>query len=163
MHTCYDLSIAFDLRPDVSQQVIDTLEYMTRTSDYEFYNAPDNSIFRGNFWRDMLQQNKDGFAYFPGNGHAIIARIAHQSDADATPEPENNQYTFSFRCEVIDTVGEFFAFLEWLSQYSATQGFVGYWYPLDKDHPLLIYFRDSNVFVSSVAPNPIGIRGHEPW
>jgi hypothetical protein len=55
----FDGALFCDLRSDVSQQVIDTLQYMTCFEDYSFDSPPDHEFFKGEDWRRFLQINPD--------------------------------------------------------------------------------------------------------
>ena len=73
--------------------------------------------------------------------------------------------TLSLRCYLLDDT--FFhiwwLFAEWIAEYSATTGLVGYYREELDLHPTLIYFRDGKVYISEVTQRPISIHDGTPW
>jgi hypothetical protein len=45
MSTCYEFGFACDLKSGLSQEVIDTLKYMTRSEEYEFKTTLTDDLF----------------------------------------------------------------------------------------------------------------------
>lgn len=55
----FEFALACDLKPDTPRHVLDTLQYMTRSDEYEYpyEKAPDHLFFEGHDWTDMLQHH----------------------------------------------------------------------------------------------------------
>ncbi|MCC7448657.1 MAG: hypothetical protein IT324_14650 [Anaerolineae bacterium] len=149
-----------DLKPDIPQQVIDTLHYMTRIEDSTFDSSPSHNFFNNPDWRDFLQVQSDyGFvAGYVGSQFRYAYRYTLHSE-------DVFRYTLSFRRPLHDDV-EFFEqwwdFISWLALYSETEGYVGYYREKHEAYATLIYFKDGRVFTLETTQNPTGFNG-EVW
>ena len=159
----FDFALACDLKPNTSQQIVDTLAYMTRSSDYRFDDPPKHPYFSDDpydSWRTMLQITpKD--THLAGEVGAILRRV-HRYPYAAT---DQYRYTFSFRRFMLDD--EFYQvwwnFSQWLAPYSETQGFVGYYREELALQPTLLYFRSGEVYLHEVTQPPYSLRHKTLW
>lgn len=156
----FDFALACYLKPDTPQEVLDTLQYMTRSEDYEFGDPPDHPFFKGEYWSNMLQI-RTGTAHFPGEFGSIFRRTYRYTQADA----DVYRYTLSFRCHMLEEEfhEKWWAFAQWIAPYSETVGCVGYYREEFDWQPTLIYFRDGKVYVCEVTQTPLDIQDGKPW
>lgn len=165
MSLYFDGFFACDLKLDVSQQVIDTLNYMTRDDEYEFTNIPQHDFFKTEGWDNFLRPEKLAVGEVWTCAPGLIAR---EFKRKTRPGPYNSRveyYTLSFRRTMHDDMEfyiQWWQFLFWIASYSDTTGFVGYYRESADLHPDLIYFKDGAVFLSRVKSVPEGMRG-ESW
>jgi hypothetical protein len=146
----YEFMLAFDLKPDTPPQIIALLQYLTRTEDYAYDGPPPEPVIgyapddEDPWWRQMLQ-NRDALWYGTGSAISVLA-------AAPAWRRDTAQYTLTIRSEALDDdfyqiwLGMFI----WLAQYSATEGWVGYYREEANLHPTLIYFRGGHVFYYDV-------------
>jgi hypothetical protein len=158
-HARYDLLVNCDLKADIPQQVLETLQYMVRVEDYDFDDPPQARVFEGHDWRELLRAGRSKFVSFPGEGLCSLSYAERLSGAGEVQQ----HYTLHVRRELTDELGTFFGFLEWLAPYVATVGFVGYWHALHEEHPVLLYFKDGRIYISQITQKPIDIRSKKAW
>jgi hypothetical protein len=155
MSLYFDGFLAFDLKPDTPQQIIDTLFYMTRTDDYEFMDIPHHRLFTSDpDWRDFLRAGEGDYEMAPGITSSGLKKII-EGYGDGTIFKE--YYTLSFRRTMHDDV-EFYVlwwdFLDWIAPYSSTNGFVGYYRETFDLYPTLIYFKNGTIFSYEIKASP---------
>ena len=154
MSLYFDGALFCDLKSDVPQQVIDTLQYMTRSEDYSFDSPPDHEFFKDKDWRRFLEIQPN-YSCAPGLVYSEF-RKAHRYEQDNVLV---YYYTFSFRRCMHDDV-EFnislWSFLNWLARYSDTEGFIGYYREEFTLHPTLMYFKNGKVYKLEVKGEPVG-------
>lgn len=160
MSLYYDGGLACDLKPDCPQQVMDTLHYLTRVTDYTFSTPPDHTFFTIEGWRDFLQSNR-GSTCAPGiTGSDFRKRLLGLKN-----DEEIYRYTLSFRRTMHDDT-EFnvlwWHFLVWLAPYGETVGYVGYYREKYTLHPTLIYFQNGKVYQVEIMQTPQGLTG-DSW
>ncbi len=159
----FDLAIACDLKPDTPQQVINTLQYMTRTEDYDFHDPPAHEFFTrpGPDWRLILQIPHGTMPYgFPGVAGSSFRRVYHHTQFGV----DVYRHTLSFRREMLDdSFYDWWPFAEWLALYSESSGCVGYYRATYDWQPTLIYFRDGRVYTCEVTQRPVEIRERKLW
>jgi hypothetical protein len=159
MSLYFDGAIFCDLKSDVPQQVIDTLQYMARVEDYTFDSPPDHDFFKVDGWRDWLRTKVACAPGFVGCEFRKVYRYTQQN-------VDYYRYTLSFRRCMHDDVAFYvlwWLFLPWLAPYSETTGYVGYYREEYTLHPTLIYFKNSKVCVNEITQNPIGLLEKESW
>jgi len=126
MSFAYLLALNLDLKQDIPQQAIDTLNYITRTEDYEFNSPPDHPFFNiilddyGPVWKNILSRPYVPFRDFPG-----IPSFSFQKVVKGNAQI---RYNLNFYLHFHDDdmwLGPS-DFLDWIAQYSYTKGFVGY-------------------------------------
>src|SRR5258708_27216939 len=163
MSLYFDGAFACYLKPDVPQQVLDTLQYMTRTENYAFDKPPGHKFFQNDDWRNFLKISQE-WTCAPGFVGSDF-RKTHQY----TTEDGNDVYWYSlsFRRTMHDDV-EFYVlwwdFLNWIAPYSLTSGYVGYCREQYTINPTLIYFKRGRgiVYLYDVQGIPKGLNG-ESW
>lgn len=148
----YEFMLAFDLKPDTPPDIIALLQYLTRTEDYAYDGPPPEPVIgyapdAGDpWWRQMLQ-NRDPLWYGAGSAIGILA-------AAPSWRRNNAQHTLTIRSEALDD--DFYQvwlfMFVWLAQYSATEGWVGYYREQAALQPTLIYFRDGQVYYYDIPP-----------
>lgn len=156
----YDWAMAFDLKLDTPQLIIDTLKYMTRSHDYDFPTPFDDIFFSGSSWRNMLQIEA-GDTYSPGEVGSLFRQAYRYTKLGV----DTYYYTLSFRTYMLDDgfYEEWWTFCEWIAPYSETIGCVGYYREVYDDlHPTLIYFKDAKVYICEVQQTPLDIREGKP-
>lgn len=146
-----DYCIHCEFPHTLSQQVVDTLTYMTRDADYPFSDPPDHPCFapeeifegeRYEGWRTLLQTPRTWIT-----GH--YARFFRYSVPGTQWGPGfGDPYILDFRLDVVDDAeGYYMGFLEWLATVSSTRGFIGYSLLQDGgfSEPALLYFRNGQL------------------
>ncbi len=156
----FDFALACYIKPDTPQQVLDTLQYMTRTEDYNFDQPPRHPFFQDEYWRNMLKALMDSTC-FPGQFGGTFRRVHRYTQANV----EAYRYMLSFRCYMLEDEfhENWWPFAQWIAPYSESTGCVGYYREEFDWQPTLIYFRDGKVYVCQVTQSPLDIQDGKPW
>jgi hypothetical protein len=155
--TCYEFSLACNLKSSISQEVIDTLNYMTGYQDSSFNSALSHSLFTS---------SEDGSF---GDGMDFLADwkviISNSPSGGVEDQPgifgsifQNHKLNVRIYTEDDAFYNTFPLLLDWLVSICESTGFVGhYYYISDQDYdrrifsdPVLIYFLDGKVFEKPV-------------
>ena len=158
MSSYFDGFFACDLKADVPQQVIETLQYMTRTEEYTFTNVPDDKFFKDADWKDFLRPPQD-YRVAPGWIGSELNKMTRYISGTETED----YYTISFRRSMHDDHEWgvlWWDFLFWIVQHSDMNGYVGYYREKYAQHPTLIYFQDGNVHWLRISETPERL---DPW
>ena len=144
--------LAFDLKPQTPQVVIDALSYMVATNDHQFNNPPRHPFFEVEGWRQFLDvQSRQSDQ--PGFMGSQLGEV-HRPDRHGLNLP---RLTLSFRRVMHDDV-EFYVlwwrFLDWIAPCVETEGFIGYYRETYSLHPVTIYMRDGELFAFEVTGMP---------
>lgn len=166
--TCYEFAIMCDLKPDVSQEVIDTLRYMTRSDDSDFETSLEHPLFIGreneDFEDDDIEEDdsfEDEFDYL-AEWKTIISNIPNYGQ-----ELRTGIFGSIFRDRKLnirkfvgddDFYNAFPDLIEWLTSVCESTGFAGYYarvgdmdlYHKVLSEPILIYFIDGKAFEKKV-------------
>lgn len=137
-----ELVLGIDLVRDTSKEVIDILEFMISGAfeDPEPI-VPDHTLFKTDRWRTMLQSDS---YYFGGFSNSLIDAQRFKEDV----------YKLSIRSNLKNYDSEIELFLNWLSHYIETHGFIGYVKHEEYDNPWLIYhgdFEDDDIHLFTIA------------
>lgn len=137
-----ELVLGVDLVRDTPKEVIDILEFMI-SGEFEDPKpiVPDHPLFKTDRWRTMLQSDSYYFGEF---GNSLI---------DA-PRFKEDVYKLSIRSNLKNYDSEIELFLNWLSPYIETHGFIGYMRYEEYDNPWLIYhgdFEDDDIHLFTIA------------
>jgi hypothetical protein len=159
----FEVAIACDLRPDVPQQALDTLQYLLRSEEYAFDDPPSHPWFTGDAWRWFLHcrsaQDASDWVACAGEVGGVL-RLAYRYGADGPP----TRHTLSIRCYMHDDqFADGVGFLEWLAGLSDTIGLVGYFREKYALHPTLLYFKGGRVYLTEVTRPPREMHTDEPW
>jgi hypothetical protein len=156
MSLYFDGFFACDLQPDTPPAVLDTLRYLTRTTDVTLTDVPDHAFFQTEGWRDFLRPHED-YRFAPGPVFSEL-KLLRRGDHSV-------YHSLCFRRSMHDDI-EYYVhwwhFLYWIAPYSATVGYVGYCRETYSLHPTLIYFKNGQVFHAKVHAEPKGWYG-EVW
>lgn len=125
-----ELVMACELKSNVPEDVIGTLKYMVGDSEY-LATVPIHNLFETDRWKWMLRSNS---YYFDGDTHSTFR---YDDIAKA--------YYLTVRCNLKNYCDEIYEFLNWIVQYSYTDGFVGYSRYEEAENPTLIYFNEGKV------------------
>ncbi len=160
MSLYYEFSMAFDMRPNTPQQVIDTLHHMTRSSLDELDNPPEHFFFKGNKWRNMLQPHS-GDPRFPGEFGSALRKAYRYTQFGV----DVYRHTLCFRCCLLDDdfYDIWWGFCQWIAPHCESVGCVGYYREQSEWQPTLVYFRDEKVYVCQVQQTPVEIHDGTPW
>src|SRR4051794_18085511 len=113
MSSRFVISVAFDLKEDTPQQVIDILSHMVGLHHHEFTELPKHDFFGDEYWPTTLQGE---LSWFPGEGGAWLRRVSRYSRPLTQGGGEVYFHTFSFRCESKeDGIASFTLLLDWLA------------------------------------------------
>ena len=159
MSLYFDGMIFCDLKPEIPEQVINTLQYMTRSHDYSFDNPPEHEFFEVDAWRSWLQIQPNHTC-----GAGMVFSNFHKTKRYGPNNTKVDYYTLSFRRCMHDDVEYYilwWAFLYWIAPHCES-GFVGFCRETFTLHPTLVYFRNGKVFKYEVEGNPTGWYG-ELW
>jgi hypothetical protein len=122
--------MAIELKSKVPNEVIETLKYMM-----DFAERPDNiplhALFSTERWPRMLCSSSYSF---DGDSKSTIIY-----------DKVRAAYQLTIRCSLKNYYSEIEKFLDWVSPYSYTEGFVGYSRYEEDDNPVLIYFDNGKV------------------
>ena len=141
MSSCYEFVLACQINENISEEVLDTLKYMTSSGIDEFEPTIEHPLFtEGNVWRTIISKgDREGEQYISGvfgvifeNYNLSIRRLLHEDEF-------LNDWIF---------LGD------WLASISSTYGFVGYYKRDNNLHPTLIYFNQGNVLELAVEGDP---------
>jgi hypothetical protein len=159
MSTCYEFALNCDLKSGVSQEVIDTLTYMTRSGEdeSEFETIIDHPLFVTEVidfgegdeyfseWKSLIQNTQTYCEeIMPGITGSIFR------DLKLAVRQFLHDDTFS---------NKFYLLLDWLVSICESDGFVGYYINIHHSNlgresdPTLIYFINGKVFEKLVDKN----------
>jgi hypothetical protein len=155
----YEFMLAFDLKPGTPPDIIALLQYLTRTEDYPYDGPPPEPVLgyapddNDPWWRQILQ-DRGALLYGAGSAISVLA-------AAPSWRRNNAPYTLTIRSDALDDdFYQIWLFMfVWFAQYSATEGWVGYYREAAALHPTLIYFRGGQVYYYDVPagapPQPL--------
>ena len=124
-----ELVLGVNLVRDVPKEVIDILEFMiSGTFEDPEPITPDHPLFKTDRWRTMLQSDS---YYFGGFSNSLIS----------APRFKDDVYRLSIRSNLKNYDSEIELFLNWLTPYIETRGFIGYMRYEEYDDPWLIYYE----------------------
>lgn len=106
--------------------VLDILKYLTcdqDSKDIEHIVIPAHPFFKTEKWKVIAS---GASVYFPGETHSSLLFNSHY-------------YCLTIRSSIEDYDSEFELFLEWISPYIITHGFLGYMQRKEFNDPTLIY------------------------
>jgi hypothetical protein len=155
--TCYEFSLACDLKPNISQEVIETLKYMTGNQDSNF-----NSVLK----HPLFTSSEDG-SYGDGLDYLADWKVIISNSPTGGIEEQPGIFGSIFQNSKLNVrkyIGDdefynaFPLLVDWLVSICKSTGFVGYYYYItDQDddkrifsEPVLIYFLDGKVFEKPV-------------
>ncbi|MEK5109904.1 hypothetical protein MHI57_24895 [Cytobacillus sp. FSL K6-0129] len=118
-----ELVCALELDKNTPVVVINAIEFMTGQRD-ELDTVPDHELFKSARWRFMLRGDS---YYFDGDSHSVI-----RFDQFGT-------WYVTIRCNLKNYDDEIEKFVDWISLYSETSGFIGYTRYEEDEHPKLLY------------------------
>lgn len=134
MDKYFELVLACRIRKTVSNEIMETLTYMTRFEDYEFDTDIDNLLFSDETcWRSIFRNApRRGEEHLPGVFGVIFSN-----------------FDLSVRqCTNEDEFWNTWIYLgDWLASICEPTGFVGYYKNLIEWEPTLIYFKKEGVEV----------------
>jgi hypothetical protein len=125
-----ELVMAIELKKDVPSQVIKVLSYMVGENGVEPANLPNHPLFKTPRWSFML--NSDSY-YFDG--------ITHSELEEDNLFPDHPYYYLSVRCNLKNYDEEIEKFIDWITAFTESSGFVGYKRYEEDEEPTLIYIR----------------------
>jgi hypothetical protein len=164
----YEFMLAFDLKPGTPPEIIALLQYLTRTEDYAYDGPPPQPVIgysdddNDPWWRQMLQ-GRGALWYGAGSAISVFADTSSW-------RRDHAQYTLTIRSDALDDdfYQIWFRMFVWLAQYSATEGWVGYYREEADQQPTLIYFRQGQVYYYDIPdtvpmqPMSEGGAGNDP-
>lgn len=145
MGTAYEVALVCNLKPTLSPQIMETLNYLTRSQDYDFPKAISHLFFDVDFgdeWRIIIANNypRGGEDFSPQACRSVLS---------------NNQLCFRVLLDddTFYNVGWFL--LDWLATISDTQGLVGYRIDIVRSECTLIFFKNEQVIEHQSLPSEI--------
>jgi hypothetical protein len=162
MGSCYEFAFACNLKPDLSQDVIDTLKYMTRSEDYEFETTLKDDLFTTSWEEGSFEAPKEGeledeFIFLwewrtiisntPTYGEEFLSGLCGSIFLDS-------------KLNVRKYVGDdefyngFGLLMDWLVSICEPLGFIGYYSEIAGEiggDPTLIYFENGQVLEKKVG------------
>lgn len=131
-----ELNIAVRLKEDMPKDIISIIRSMINAESV-YYNTPDHPFFKTDRWKWLF--SSDSY-YFDGDTHSNfrLDNITHQ-------------YVLTVRSNLKNYCYEIELFLNFLSPYMDTQGFIGYEMYETNDNPNLIYNEDGNIYIDKIA------------
>jgi hypothetical protein len=133
MSEYYDLFVAFDLKPDTPQSIIEALNYMLSDSDDLTTSIEDETIDED--WRGLLNADNSNMIYFPGIAISVLRNAYRYNLPNNQGGKPVYRNTFCYRNEILDDgLDTFMAFFDWIQPYVETQGLIGYIRPEDENN-----------------------------
>lgn len=144
MGCCYEFAFACNLEPDLSQEVIDTLTYMTRSEDYEFKTKLEDNLFKVphpyETWDTIISNIPNcGEEYLSG----LCGSIFTNSKLNVRKYIGDDEFHNGF-----------YHLMEWLVSICEPLGFIGYYSCIQGyigGDPTLIYFENGRVLEKKVS------------
>jgi hypothetical protein len=164
MSTCYEFAFACDLKSGLTKEVIDTVQYMTRSEEYEFETKLKDNLFttkweEGSF-EDAIED--DGFGdefIYVAEWRTIITNIPNYGQEDLSGLC--GSFFKDSKLNVRKFVGDddfynvFPQLMEWLVSICDSTGFIGYYSCIVNmeigGDPVLIYFENGRVLEKKVT------------
>lgn len=146
-HTAFIMKC--ELKADTPQQVIDTLKFMTSPNDEEeLDNLPDHPLFETEEWEYML---------WTGGG------ILWNPKSSLNYNNNNKTYSLNIRCSVKDEGGhQVRLFLHWITPFSSTEGFLGFFHPEYEPIQSRILFENGRAYIVEPIENSLGFEDLVP-
>ncbi len=167
MGSCYEFAFACTLKPDLSQEVIDTLKYMTRSEEYKFETTLKDDLFDTSWEEGILggipnvsevnSEAEDEFSFLYG-WRSIISNNANYGDEFLSGLCGSVFKDSKLNVRRYINEDDFFMYfpllMEWLVSICEPLGFIGY-YSCIRTHiggdPTLIYFENGQVLEKKVT------------
>jgi hypothetical protein len=162
MGQLYEFAFACDLKPDLSQEVIDTLKYMTRSEDYDFETTLTDDLFTTSWEEGSFEAPKEGdledeFIFLwewrtiisntPTYGEESLAGLCGSifsgSKINARKYVGDDEFFNAFHL-----------LMDWLVSICEPSGFIGYYSDVTTEtggDPTLIYFENGRVLEKKVS------------
>lgn len=151
-----ELMLACNIKATVSEQVEETLKYLTRKEDFEF-NAPplhpffdsSKNLVQYQDWRYIFQQSEDLAPCGPILGYFPGIWICEFYEGRLTIRIDAGSYS-----EFVDT---YIPFLNWLAPYIDTEEygeFIGYLQgenTITKARPVLLFCKEEKIYYCEVS------------
>ena len=158
MSQYFEFQLAFNLKEDVPEDVIEAFQYLTNPDAPLPKHLPDDDWFRTENPRLI------GFASTePNCGENVCSfrRVYRYSKM----ETDHYQFTFHFRCLWHDDgfYHDWWRLAPWLAKYADAHGFVGYYRKEYSPMPTLLYFKDGQVYLAEATETPSSIIDGKPW
>lgn len=131
-----ELVLATELKETLPEEVKDVLMQMTSQANCEPTALPAHKFFKTQKWKKMLVADSH---YFAGRAYSLL-----------TYDDFSKVYSLSIRCNLKNYDNEIELFLDWLSPYIATSGFLGYILLEGADDPELIYFKNNELMIRAI-------------
>ena len=131
-----ELVLAAELKETLPEEVKDILMQMTSQSNCEPTALPAHKFFKTRKWRNLLVADSH---YFAGRAHSLL-----------TCDDFSKVYSLSIRCNLKNYDNEIELFLDWLSPYIETSGFLGYIMLEGSTDPELIYFKNNELMIRAI-------------
>jgi hypothetical protein len=140
MGTAFEIGLILNLQPELASEDVETLEYMTRSQDYDFQTLLDDALFtESDEWRSIIANTE---IEYEQKYRSQLRRSVFS----------NNQ--LCFRIEIGDDWcwgGPWDWFSDWLFLISTDEGLVGYMIDITKFKTELIYFEKSGITLQVVV------------
>lgn len=158
MSICYEFALECKIKRDVSQEVTDTLRYMTRSQEYDFdtpklgyplfkeeshwketWNIRGRKVTTIRYeWRTIItNQPREGEQYLPGEFGSIF---------------DGNKLSFRRLSRDDEFCNVCWFLFPWLASISDTTEFVGYYRGDFDDYPTLVRFEGGQVNMYELVP-----------
>jgi hypothetical protein len=155
--TCYEFALACDLKPNVPQEIINTLTYMTGKQDSSFDSVLTHPLFTS---------SEDG-SYGDSIDYLADWKVIISNSWTGGVEEQPGIFGSIFKDNKLNVrkyIGDdefynaFSLLLDWLVSICKSTGFVGHYYCIEDQgwndrifsNPILIYFLDGKVFEKPV-------------
>ena len=158
MSICYEFALACKIKSNVSQEIVDTLNYMTRSQEYDF-DPPklDRALFReSSAWKQTVESLGRRFTVIRYEWRTILTNYPHEGERYLPGQFGSTFQDRQLKCRRLSREGEFnnvwWLLLPWLASISESTGFVGY-YRGDFDNRLyLVQFSNGKASVCELIP-----------
>lgn len=158
MSVYYEFALTFNFKRSISQEVVNTLKYMTRTQEY-FFDAPfENSLFNDAPNWKKAKEISGRKVWVLSAWRTIIANFPREGEQYLPGEFGSKFEDYSLnvrRLSLDDTFCNVWWYLTpWFASLSETTGCVGYYHTVfEYDNDLtLVFFKDGKVFEYEVIP-----------
>ena len=135
----YDVELAFNLREDISAEVVSTMQR-------------------------RIENLKTGYlSVKPARGASVFSfeRVYRFSQVGQ----DHHQYTFHLRCtcKLEPLFEDILPFARWAATFCDGRQFVGYYLSEWDYQPTLVYFSDGVVYMREVKESPQSVMDGSPW
>lgn len=147
MSICYEFGFDCQIKQDVSQEILETLNYMTRSQEYDF-DPPeiDHPMFKeGSDWKWTFEVDGQKRTVIRYEWRTFLCNYPREGEQYLLGKFGSTFENYRLCCRRLSRDDEFdnvwWLLLPWIASISETTGFVGYYRGNFDDSPTLLRFE----------------------